>query len=97
MSIHEEATYSTVVPMMGVFNNLVIYKQDEPKNSLQSIMPDLAARWSWSEDGMHLTFVLREGVKWHDGKPFTAKDIECTCNMLLGRSNEKLRANPRSS
>ena len=34
MSIHEEATYSTVVPMMGVFNNLVMYKQDEPKNSL---------------------------------------------------------------
>jgi hypothetical protein len=29
MSIHEEATYSTVVPMMGVFNNLIMYKQDE--------------------------------------------------------------------
>ena len=37
MSIHEEATYSTVVPMMGVFNNLVIYKQDEPKNSLNRL------------------------------------------------------------
>jgi peptide/nickel transport system substrate-binding protein len=97
MSIHEEATYSTVVPMMGVFNNLIIYKQDEPKNSMQSIVPDLATRWSWSEDGMHLTFTLREGVKWHDGKPFTAKDVECTWNLLLGRSNEKLRANPRSS
>jgi peptide/nickel transport system substrate-binding protein len=46
MSIHEEPTYSTVVPMMGVFNNLVIYKQEEPKNSLQSIVPDLATRWS---------------------------------------------------
>ena len=47
MSIHEEATYSTVVPMMGVFNNLVMYKQDEPQNSLKSIVPDLATRWWW--------------------------------------------------
>ena len=97
MSIHEEATYSTVVPMMGVFNNLVIYKQDEPKNSLKSIVPDLATRWSWSEDGMRLTFALREGVKWHDGTPFTARDVQCTWDMLLGRSNEKLRTNPRTS
>src|SRR6516164_11450448 len=97
MSIHEEAQYSTVVPMMGVFNNLVMYKQDEPKNSPQSIVPDLATRWSWSEDGMHLTFALREGVKWHDGRPFTAKDVECTWNMLLGKPTVTLRTNPRTS
>src|ERR1700730_17471470 len=62
MSIHEEATYSTVVPMMGVFNNLIIYDQHVPQNSLRSIVPDLATRWSRSEDGMHLTFELRRGV-----------------------------------
>jgi len=32
--------------MMGVFNNLVMYKWDEPKNSVQSIAPDLASGWS---------------------------------------------------
>jgi len=42
MSILEEATNSTEIPMMGVFNNLVLYKQDVPQNSLQSIVPDLA-------------------------------------------------------
>ena len=36
LSIHEEVTYATVVPKMGVFNNPLMYKQDEPKNSLQS-------------------------------------------------------------
>src|SRR5207253_8868609 len=75
MSIHEEATYSTVVPMMGVFKNLVIYDQHVPQNSLQSIVPDLATSWSWNEDGTELTFKLRESVKWHDGKPFTANDV----------------------
>ena len=41
-SIHEGATYSINIPFMAVFNNLVIYKQDVPQNSLDSIVPDLA-------------------------------------------------------
>jgi peptide/nickel transport system substrate-binding protein len=97
MSIHEEATYSTVVPMMGVFNNLVMYQQDEPQNSPKSIVPDLATRWSWSEDGTQLTFELRKDVKWHDGRHFTAADVQCTWDLLLGKSQEKLRTNPRTS
>src|SRR5579872_2706737 len=71
-SIHEEATFSTVTPFMGVFNNLVEYKQDVPQNSMDSIVPDLASSWSWNTDHTKLTFKLREGVKWHDGKPFTS-------------------------
>src|SRR6202051_5303514 len=66
MSIHEEATYSTVTPMMGVFNNLVMYKQDVPQNNIQSIVPDLASEWSWDEGRTQLTFRVRRGVKWHD-------------------------------
>src|SRR5262245_40235222 len=61
MSIHEESTISTVVPMMGVFNNLVMYKQDVPQNSSQSIIADLATEWSWDEDRTALTFRLRDG------------------------------------
>jgi peptide/nickel transport system substrate-binding protein len=97
LSIHEEVTIATVVPMMGVFNNIVMYDQHVPQNSLQSIVPDLATSWSWSEDGTQLTFRLRDGVKWHDGKPFTAKDVHCTWELLLGKSQEKLRTNPRKA
>jgi len=42
MSIHEEATISTVAPMMGVFNNLVLFKQDERQNRAEFIQPELA-------------------------------------------------------
>jgi peptide/nickel transport system substrate-binding protein len=97
MSIHEEATVFAEGPMMGVFNNLVIYDQHMPQNSLQSIVPDLATGWSWSEEGTELTLPLREGVTWHHGKPFTARDIQCTWDLLTGVASEKFRVNPRKS
>src|SRR6516165_10540828 len=97
MSIHEEATIVSERPMMGVFNNLVMYDQQMPQNSIQSIVPDLATGWSWNEEGTELTFPLRQGVTWHDGRPFTAKDVQCTWDMLTGKSSEKLRVNPRKS
>ena len=95
MSIHEEATYSTVIPIMGVMNNLVLYRQDKEQNSLDGIVPDLAESWSWSEDGKDLTVKLRQGVKWHDGKPFTAADVKCTFDLLQGTAKERFRGNPR--
>ena len=97
MSPLEEVTISTVAPMMAVFNNLVFFDQHVPQNTLQSIVPDLATSWSWSEDGTELTFRLREGVRWHDGQPFNAKDVQCTWDMLLGKSAAKFRLNPRRS
>ena len=83
-SIHEGATYSINAPFMPVFNNLVVFKQDVPQNSAESIVPDLAESWSWSDDGKKLTFKLQQGVKWHDGKPFTSADVKCTFDMLMG-------------
>jgi peptide/nickel transport system substrate-binding protein len=97
MSIHEESTIAALGPMMGVFNNLVMFDQHVPQNSLQSIVPDLASSWSWSEDGKELSFKLRPGVKWHDGKPFSAKDVKCTWDLIAGTAPEKFRINPRKS
>jgi peptide/nickel transport system substrate-binding protein len=97
MSIHEESTISTLGPMMGVFNNLVMFDQHVKQNRPQSIVPDLASAWSWNEEGTALTFTLRQGVKWHDGKPFTAHDVQCTWDLLTGKANDKLRVNPRKS
>src|ERR1700730_15342149 len=97
MSIHEEATIVSERPMMGVFNNLVMFDQHVKQNSLQSIVPDLATGWSRNEDGTELTFPLRQGVNWHDGRPFTAQDVKCTWDLISGRASDKLRVNPRKS
>jgi peptide/nickel transport system substrate-binding protein len=97
MSTHEEATRSTATPMMEVFNNLVLFDQHVPQNTLSSIVPDLAVAWSWDEDKTALTFRLRQDVRWHDGRPFSAKDVKCTWDLLTGKSSEKLRVNPRRS
>jgi peptide/nickel transport system substrate-binding protein len=97
MSIHEESTIAAGIPLMGVFNNLVVFDQNVAQNSIASIVPDLATGWSWSEDGRELTFPLRQGAKWHDGKPFTAKDVKCTWDALMGRTQDKFRINPRKA
>jgi peptide/nickel transport system substrate-binding protein len=45
-----------------------------------SVLPDLATSWSYSNHGRTLTFHLRRGVTWQDGKPFTAADVAFTLN-----------------
>ena len=95
MSIHEEQTVFAERPMLGVFNNLITFDPKIRQNSINSIVPDLATEWSWNEDGTELTLKLRQGVKWHDGKPFTAADVKCTWDLVTGIAKEKLRVNPR--
>ena len=97
MSMLEESTAAVNRPVMGVLNNLVMYKQDVPQNSPQSIVPEIATGWTWDEEGTALTLPLRQGVKWHDGKPFNAADVKCTFDLLQGKASEKLRINPRKS
>src|SRR5207302_5342993 len=97
MSIHEETTVVAERPMMAVMNNLVLFDQHVAQNSLSDIVPELATDWAWDEEGTRLLFHLRQGVKWHDGRPFTAADVKCTWDLIQGKSAERLRVNPRKS
>jgi peptide/nickel transport system substrate-binding protein len=53
-------------------------------NSLQNskTTPWLATNWTWSNGNKTITFTIRGGVKWSDGKPMTAADVVFTFNML---------------
>jgi peptide/nickel transport system substrate-binding protein len=74
-----------------------MYDQHVPQSGLKSIVPDLATAWTSDEDGTALRFRLRPGVRWHDGKPFTARDVACTFELLQGKASDGLRVNPRKA
>jgi len=78
----------TLIPIMAsdsasgaicglIFNGLVKYDKD------LNLVGDLAKGWDISEDGLKITFYLRRGVRWQDGQPFTARDVEFTYKGLV--------------
>jgi len=54
-------------------------------NDTGELVPSLAESWEISKDGLTYTFHLRRDVKWHDGEPFTAKDVEFTYTLLVNK------------
>ena len=95
-SLHEEATIASVTPFSAVFNNLVVFDPFKVHETIDTVVPDLAESWSWDPTNTRLTFKLRQGVKWHDGTPFTAKDVQCTWRMIIGKSDvQDFKRNPR--
>jgi peptide/nickel transport system substrate-binding protein len=97
LSPHEEATVSTVQQASPCFNNLVYFDPRQRQESLDTVIPELAERWSWQNDYRTLVFSLRKDVRWHDGKPFTSEDVKYTFDMVRGAPDAKgrLRVNPR--
>jgi len=49
----------------------------------RTIVPSLAERWEISDDGLRYVFHLREGLKWSDGTPLTAHDVEFGIKRVL--------------
>jgi peptide/nickel transport system substrate-binding protein len=83
--------------MMSCYNNLVLFDPLKKQESLETIIPELAEKWSWQDGGKSLAFVLRKDVKWHDGQPFTSKDVKHTFDTIRETADitAKLRVNPR--
>src|SRR5262245_22653867 len=96
-AINESPTISTMWPAMPCLSNLVLFDPMKPMHSVETIIPELAERWSWQDGYRKLVFFLRSGVKWHDGKPFSATDVKATFDLLRETPDApgKLRLNPR--
>jgi peptide/nickel transport system substrate-binding protein len=95
--VHESATISNVWPMSPCYSNLVIFDPLKPLDSAETVIPELAEKWSWQDNYRNLVFFLRRNVKWHDGRPFTAADVKYTFDAVREAPDSagKLRTSPR--
>ena len=57
----------------------------------QPLAPSLAESWSASEDGLSYEFVLRKGVKFHNGDPVTVEDVKFSFERYRGNSNDMMK------
>jgi peptide/nickel transport system substrate-binding protein len=73
----------------AIYEPMMIYNK-----ATGELVPWLATAYKWSDDNLTLTFTIRQNVKWSDGKPFTAKDVVYTYNLL--KSNEALTGTANS-
>jgi peptide/nickel transport system substrate-binding protein len=96
-SIHETATVSTTYPAMACLSNLVLFDPLKRIESLDTVIGELAERWSWQDAHRSLVFFLRRDVRWHDGQPFTSKDVKYTFDVVREAPDApaKFRINPR--
>ena len=58
----------------------------------QPMAPSLAESWSMSKDGLAYEFVLRKGVKFHNGEPVTAEDVKFSLERYRGGGAATLKA-----
>ncbi|MFC1534452.1 ABC transporter substrate-binding protein [Thermodesulfobacteriota bacterium] len=86
-------TGRTHVHAAAVFNGLVRTDPLKEEVSLENIIPDLAERWEITPDGKTYTFYLRRNVKFHDGKPFTAKDVKYSLDKFRNPKKSAFSAN----
>src|SRR5882672_11957446 len=96
-SIHESSTIAGVWPVAPCYSNLVLFDPLKPFETVDTVIGELAERWSWQDNYRNLVFFLRKNVKWHDGQAFTSKDVKFTFDMLreAPEATAKLRINPR--
>ncbi len=76
--LHQGASAYAV--LCQLYNNLVILNLSD---GIRTVIPDLAARWTVSQDGKIYTFDLREGVKFHDGTPFSSADVLVSFQRII--------------
>ena len=77
--VHQSGTINSLGSQGCMFDNLI---RRDPRDSGQTIIPDLAHSWDIAADGKTYTFFLRKGVLFHDGAELTSADIKATFDRI---------------
>ncbi|MBI4082029.1 MAG: ABC transporter substrate-binding protein [Candidatus Lambdaproteobacteria bacterium] len=93
LSMHEMPTIPWSLSSFS--NSLVYFDPQKVVESLETVIPELAQSWQWNDAYTQLTLRLSRGVRWHDGRPFTASDAKHTFDVVRGVSSQRLKFNPR--
>ena len=78
--VHQSGTIANLGTQGCMYDSLI---RRDPRDSGQTIIPDLAHSWDITKDGKTYTFFLRKGVKFHDGGDFTAEDVKATFQRII--------------
>ncbi|MBI2906723.1 MAG: ABC transporter substrate-binding protein [Chloroflexi bacterium] len=76
--IHQNSITAGNLPYQHAYNNIVV----ADSQTTGKIVGDLGESWDTSGQGTVLTFKLRKGVRWHDGKPFTSADAKFSLDRM---------------
>lgn len=76
--LHQESTTGMQHITAPAYDGLVMYDPMDPRR----VAPDLAERWDLTPDGRTYSFVLRKGVKFHNGNSFNAQDVKFSLDRM---------------
>lgn len=87
--VYGSGDYTRINPAMDehgeinvlLFNGLTAHDGDN------QVVPGLAESWDYDETTYTYTFHIRDGIRWHDGEPFTAKDVQFTIEAIMDPDN----------
>ena len=87
--VYGSGDYTRINPAMDEHGeiNILLFNGLTAHNGDNEVIPGLAKSWEFDDSSCSYTFHLEEGVKWHDGEPFTADDVKFTIEAIMDPEN----------
>ena len=87
--VYGSGDYTRINPAMDEHCeiNVLLFNGLTAHDGANQIVPGLAEKWEYDEETFTYTFHIRDGVKWHDGEPFTADDVKFTIEAIKDSEN----------